>query len=52
VPEEVFLSATGSVGLPLAVEGAQLQGSRNLKVGEAEGGLEWYGREPDPAELG
>jgi hypothetical protein len=51
VPEEVCLSTAGAVGLPLAGEGAHLQGCCDLKVCEAEGGLEWYGREPDPAAL-
>jgi hypothetical protein len=40
------------VRLPLAGEGAHLQRCGNLKVGEAEGWLEWYGGEPGPAELG
>jgi hypothetical protein len=52
LPEEVCLSAACAVGLPLAGKGAQLQGSGNLKVREAERRLEWYRGEPDPAELG
>jgi hypothetical protein len=45
VAEEVCFPAVGTVSLSLAGEGAQLQGCRNLKVGEAEGGLEWCGGE-------
>jgi hypothetical protein len=52
VTEEVCFPAVGTVGLSLAGEGAQLQGSGNLKVGETERRLEWYRGEPDPAELG
>jgi hypothetical protein len=52
VTEEVCLSTVCAVRLPLTGKGAQLQGSGNLKVGEAERRLEWYRGEPDPAQLG
>jgi hypothetical protein len=51
VSEEVCLSTVGAVRLPLPREGAQLQGSGDLKIGEAEGGLEWYRGEPDPTQF-
>ncbi|GFZ44305.1 hypothetical protein JCM24511_02027 [Saitozyma sp. JCM 24511] len=52
VHEEVCFSTACAVGLPLTGKGAQLQGSGNLKVREAERRLEWYRGQPDPAELG
>jgi hypothetical protein len=51
VPEDVCqkkLVSPQLVGLPLAGEGAQLRGGSDLKVGEAQGGLEGDGGEPDP----
>jgi hypothetical protein len=51
VPEEVCQKKFVSpqlVGLPLAGEGTQLRGGGDLKVGEAQGGLEGDGGQPDP----
>jgi hypothetical protein len=50
--KEVRVSAVGAMSLAFTSQGAQLQGGGDLKVGEAQRGLEWYGGESDPAQLG
>lgn len=46
VAKEVDLAAFGAAGLAFTGQGAQLQGGGDLKVGEAQGGLECDGGEP------